>query len=81
MAHEHIYVRVTSFASSPPAARDAGQALAEAVGREEEEEGSGQRRAEEERHRVAARRLLAHPKPQPHGHVFAGLLFHMDVST
>jgi len=49
--------------------RDGGQALAEAVGREEEEQGSGQRRAEEERHRVAARRLLAHPKPQTHGHL------------
>ena len=50
--------------SAPPASRDAGQPLAEAVGREQEEEGRGQRRAEEEAHRVAAR-LLA-PEPQPH---------------
>jgi hypothetical protein len=67
-----IYVRarylvcfVVARRPVPPAVRDGGQAVAEAVGREEEEEGSGQRRAEEERHRVATGRLLAPRKPQP----------------
>jgi hypothetical protein len=49
--------------SVSPAHSDAGQAVAEHVGRDEEEEGGGQRRAEEERHHVAA---LLPSKPQTH---------------
>jgi hypothetical protein len=52
-----------------PAAREARQALAQAVGREEEEEGSRERCAEEERRPMAAAPLA--PKPQAHDAYFA----------
>ena len=85
MAHEHIYVHVTSFASSSPAGPF--PQLCEMLDKPSSSRSDARKKrravgsaaTEEEGHRVAARRLFAHPKPQPHGHVFAGLLFHGRV--
>jgi hypothetical protein len=53
------------YCSVSPSNGDAGQAVAEPVGRDdEEEEGGGQRCAEEERHHVTA--ALLPSEPQPH---------------
>ena len=70
--HWIVYLLITSLLSrrgsrlpgrptTPPAHGDAGQALAEAVGRQEEEERRGQSRAEEEGRQVAAQLLATKP--------------------